>query len=168
VANVEVPTFSKQPLSYITHIGTDSGHCARNLAVLMLIGYQSGEHLFDLMQQLEPFAATHPSLSLAPGGGVAESGESDDDSESHGTRLAVCIAALLLAACAALTLRVCVRPLDFAWARINAVSRGTMSLYVQRILEIPVLTNQGSLQLAADIRTSLAHSIALSLPRRLM
>jgi ABC-type uncharacterized transport system permease subunit len=29
-----------------------------------------------------------------------------------------------------------------------------MSLYVQRILEIPQLTNQGSLQLAADIRTA--------------
>ena len=34
------------------------------------------------------------------------------------------------------------------------MSRGTMSLYVQRILEIPQLTNQGSLQLAADIRTA--------------
>lgn len=46
------------------------------------------------------------------------------------------------------------RVADFAWAWINAVSRGTMSLYVQRILEIPQLTNQGSLQLAADIRTA--------------
>jgi len=100
VANVEVPTFSKQPLPYITQIG---------------------EHLFDLPQQLEPFAATHPAFSHIPGGSSAENHE--DDAEAH----------------------------DFAWAWINAVARGTMSLYVQRILEIPSLTTQGALQLAADI-----------------
>jgi hypothetical protein len=53
-----------------------------------LLCSNKGEHLFDLPQQLEPFAATHPSLSLAPGGGIAESAEDENDSEGPGTRSA--------------------------------------------------------------------------------
>jgi hypothetical protein len=39
----------------------------------------------------------------------------------------------------------------FAFQWISALGCGTMSLYIQKIMEIPALTDHGALQLAADI-----------------
>ncbi|KNC53648.1 uncharacterized protein AMSG_01357 [Thecamonas trahens ATCC 50062] len=107
---VPQPAFSMTPSAYITHVG---------------------DHLYMLLQQLEPFAGSQRLQSramqllapLVPGGG---NGEGEGDAGGEGGDV-------------------------FAALWVSAMARTAMSAFVDAILEVPVVTPAGARQLEADI-----------------
>eukprot|EP01114_Cavostelium_apophysatum_P016213 TRINITY_DN455_c0_g1_i1.p1 TRINITY_DN455_c0_g1~~TRINITY_DN455_c0_g1_i1.p1 ORF type:complete len:742 (+),score=173.09 TRINITY_DN455_c0_g1_i1:323-2548(+) len=153
ISPLNLPTFSLAPLDYITQIG---------------------QHLLTLPHQLEPFSAADSSLSFDPKGienlnnildndkqvprnisfDVGESADKLDESFADGTK--------------PVELSNSMNQDDddntFAFQWISAVGRGAMSLYVQKIAEIPTLSDLGSKQLITDIGYLITVLSALGVP----
>jgi len=159
ISPLNLPSFSLSPLPYITQIG---------------------EHLLTLPQQLEPFANKDFALSLetpisSVGLRVSEDavivdGEANavltrnnnsfDSVEEDSTSISRNFSSFQLSSensnkeenqRTSEPLEEMEETNGFVFQWINSITRGTMGLYMQKIIEIPHLSETGAKQLAADI-----------------
>jgi hypothetical protein len=127
---LNLPTFSLAPLNIMTMIGENI--------------------LLTLPQQLEPFADSDTSLFFDPKGlsklnvllEDTASSFDDLDSEHNNSESQQAVEEEEVEN-------------KFAFQWISAIGRGTMTLYLQKIMEIPALSESGAKQLDADISTYL-------------
>eukprot|EP01116_Phalansterium_solitarium_P021414 TRINITY_DN6645_c0_g1_i1.p1 TRINITY_DN6645_c0_g1~~TRINITY_DN6645_c0_g1_i1.p1 ORF type:complete len:861 (-),score=300.25 TRINITY_DN6645_c0_g1_i1:236-2818(-) len=132
---LNLPSFSLSPSEYITQVGEHLLTLPQQLAPFasgdtsLLFNPKAISHLTHLTDDVKEVASAMDDLALDQSSNSnrsvppADGPDDDEDSEESG----------------------------FAFQWISALCRGTTSLYLQRILEIPALTDHGSKQLTADI-----------------